>query len=198
MIKKDKKKMYDPKKYWEARGMDYKVSDDTSAELENLRKLIFSFGDFEGIVSRNTFLEIGSGYGRLFQSLSETVYKDLFWMCDISQSMIDKCFHNTGIMPNLWDGVTLPYDDNFFDWVISFSLLLHVPHNNINQIFKEHIRVCKKYIFIATYSHGLKRLAEHCFQHDYKALINDSNLKIIDEKYFQQGNALRVNYLLRI
>jgi len=171
-----------------------------------LSELIVSFGLFDKlslsgnrwIISQDRFLEIGSGYGRIYQYLQKLVRRDLFWMCDISQSMIDKCFRTIDIMPDLWDGTTLPYVDKYFDWVISFSVLLHVPPKDINQVFKEHLRVCKKYIFIATYSHGLKKLAGHCFQHDYKALIRDNDLKIIDEKYFQVGNALRVNYLLEV
>ena len=72
--------------------------------------------------------------------------------------------------------------------------MLHVPQKNIEQVLKEHARVCGGSIFIATYAGGLDRLAPHCFEHDYRVMFMNLGLKIEDEKRFQAG--LRVNWLL--
>jgi len=182
---------YDPKQYWEERGKNYTVSADTSMELKNLAGLISEYaraGDF--------FLEIGSGYGRIFQFLMDNDFlaNKSYSMCDISQSMIYNCYINTGIMPGLWDGKILPYEDNCFDWTISFSVMLHVPPADIFNHFKENIRVCKKYLYIATYYGPKRGLAKHNFRHSYDLMIEELDLKIIDKKIFMDG--LRVNWLL--
>ena len=188
---------YNPEKYWHERGANYIAPGEESErpEVENLLN----------IIGPNMFtypiLEVGSGYGRIYKTLVAVVSDYLepknlsfFTMCDFVESMRYKCLRNTDVLPDYWDGNELPYNDNEFDLVISFSVLLHVPPENIEQILKEHARVCNKYLFIATYFGGLDRLAEHCFGHDYKSLFKKLNLKIEDEKFFQAG--LRVNWLL--
>ena len=71
--------------------------------------------------------------------------------------------------------------------IISFSVMLHVEPDKIDQVLKEHARVSNRHIFIATYFGGLDRLAPHCFEHDYKGLFKKLDLKIEDEKFFQGG-----------
>ena len=141
-------------------------------------------------------LEVGSGYGRIYDETKPMINKFFseFKMCDFVESMRYKCLRNTDILPDYWDGSELPYNDNEFDLVISFSVLLHVTPDKIEQVLGEHYRACNRYFFIATYSGGLDRLAPHCFEHDYKRLFEKFGLKIEDEKFFQAG--LRVNWLL--
>jgi len=185
---------YNPKDYWHKRGADYKGSDKVLVEIENLKKLVCVVGE------QNTkLLEVGSGYGRIYKELfldNEFINKDNYSMCDFAQSMRYNCLQNINRLPDYWDGKILPYSDNQFDFVISFSVFLHVPPCEIERIFAEHVRVCKKHFFVATYNTGLKKLARHCFEHDYKKLFEKYDLKIIDEKFFQDG--LRVNWLLKV
>ena len=191
---------YNPKIYWENRGLNYRVAVNTEQELQNLENLIYSFGTFNNNIFCDRLLEVGSGYGRIYEFLqNKKAMPSLFFMCDISQTMADKCQKITGIRPEIWDGKNLPYQDKSFDWVISFSVFLHVLPEQVNKVFCEHLRVCKKYFFIATYSHGLKNLAPHCFQHDYLNLIGNYGLNILDKKYYMiDGVAVRVNYLLEV
>ena len=182
---------YDPKKYWEDRGKNYSVSFDTSEELENLKELCFQYSR-----GGHLFLDIGSGYGRIFKHLvdNKCLENKAYFMCDISESMICECKKQVGFEPLLWDGKCLPYLDNFFDWVISFSVMLHVPPKEIDRHFEETIRVSKKYIYIATYYGPKRGLAKHNFIHSYDLIIEDFNLQIVDRKIFRGG--LRINWLL--
>lgn len=197
---------YNPEKYWHERGANYIApgEDAERPEIDNLKYLIGSLELAFGYI-----LEIGSGYGRIYTELKQFVKEiDLpkypaatqgvnkfdYQMCDFVESMRYKCLRNTDILPDYWDGNELPYNDNEFDFVISFSVLLHVPPDNIEQVLREHARVSKKHLFIATYAGGLDRLAEHCFEHDYESLFEKLNLEIENEKHFQSG--LRVNWLL--
>lgn len=185
--------MYNPEDYWNKRGADYEGSNKVSFEIQNLKKIVCIVGK-----NNTKFLEVGSGYGRIWIELSSMhpdPYID-YSMCDFVNSMRYNCQQRTGELPDKWDGKTLPYPNNYFDFVISFSVLLHVPPCEIERVFAEHVRVCKKHFFIATYAGGLEKLAEHCFEHDYKKLFEKYDLKVIDEKFFQDG--LRVNWLLEI
>lgn len=198
--------MYNPEDYWNKRGANYRGSDDVLPEIENLKKIVKHFTDYDSM-----FIEVGTGYGRIYNALEPHIHnigigietKDIlpivcsnYKMCDFVESMRYRCEQNTGRLPDYWDGKTLPYPDNYFDFVISFSVLLHAPPCEIERVFAEHVRVCRKHFFIATYAGGLERLAEHCFEHDYKKLFEKYDLKIIDEKFFQDG--LRVNWLLEV
>ena len=185
---------YNPEKYWHERGANYVApgEDAEKPEVENLKDIIEIYD-----LSARNIVEVGSGYGRIYEELSSnmgTSFPFQFTMCDFVESMRYKCLRNTDILPDYWDGLELPYNDNEFDLVISFSVLLHVTPDKIEQVLKEHARVCNRYLFIATYFGGLDRLAPHCFQHDYKMLFENVGLKIEDEKFFQGG--LRVNWLL--
>ena len=194
---------YNPEHYWHKRGVDYQASGEAleAVEVVNLKNIIWHFTDDDVL-----FLEVGSGYGRIYKELLfplgtlkintaiEENKRNNYTMCDFVESMRYNCLRNTGRLPDYWDGKTLPYPDKQFDFVISFSVLLHVPPDMIENVFAEHVRVCKKYVFIATYNGGLDNLAPHCFEHDYKKLFEAHDLKIIDEKFFQNG--LRVNWLL--
>ena len=196
---------YNPEDYWRKRGADYQASGEVleAIEVENLKNIIWHFTDDDAL-----FLEVGSGYGRIYKELLfplgalkintaiEENKRNNYTMCDFVESMRYNCLRNTDILPDYWNGRTLPYSDKKFDLVISFSVLLHVPPADIETVFAEHIRVCKKYFFIATYNAGFDRLASHCFEHNYKSLFEKHDLKIIDEKFFQNG--LRVNWLLEV
>jgi len=185
--------IYDPEKYWYERGVDYIAPGEEAEELEiqNLRGLSEKYD----LWCLPKILEVGSGYGRIYKKLRFDIGVDMiFAMCDFVESMRYKCLRNTGVLPDYWDGNELPYNDDEFDLVISFSVLLHVLPERIEQVLREHVRVCNKYIFIATYFGGLGRLAPHCFEHDYKSLFEKVNLKIEDEKFFQGG--IRGNWFL--
>ena len=184
---------YDPEKYWHERGANYVAPGEEAEkpEVENLKELIA-----DNLLYITNVLEVGSGYGRIYNETHPPLSSKAteYSMCDFVESMRYKCLRNTDILPDYWDGNELPYNDNEFDLVISFSVLLHVKPDKIEQVLREHARVSKAHIFIATYFGGLDRLAPHCFEHDYKHLFDKLNLKIEDEKFFQSG--LRVNWLL--
>lgn len=186
---------YDPKTYWEKRGEDYKVSVDTSDELRNLARLILLHGDLDPFKG-DLFLEVGSAYGRIFKYLEsqKLIRSHRYLMCDIAESMITKCSQETGIIPDLWNGVRLPYPDDKFEWVISFSVLLHVPSVELEGHFKECLRVCYKYFYIATYTGVSENLASHNFAHDYQKLFSKFDIEIVNEKTFKDG--IRTNWLL--
>lgn len=186
--------MYEPEKYWENRGKHYKHSE-SQDELVNLEMCVREY-----LPEDRGILEIGSGLGRVYLFLKNRSLglEDRFTMCDFVDSFRIACMRNTGILPAEWDGKSLVYDDSKFYFVISFSVLLHVPPSDIESFFKEHVRVTGKYLFIATWYEKKKRvekkIASHCFEHDYFSLFERNNLRIL--KNMECRNPKRGNWLM--
>jgi len=188
---------YIPEEYWHTRGGNYVAPGeiDEAPEVENLKTLLFEHNLLESKV-----LEVGAGYGRIYQELNKMLFitKPLeYSMCDFVESMRYNCLRRTGKLPELWDGKELPYNDGEFDLVISFSVLLHVTPDMIEQVLREHARVTRRFIFVATYAGGLDvPLAPHCFEHDYAMFFRLLNLDIVNFRVFQNG--IRANWLLSV
>lgn len=145
--------------------------------------------------SPRSILEVGSGWGRVHNHLRQSGYLGHYCMCDFVDSLRQRCLQETGIPPDGWDGRTLPYLSATFDMVVSFSVLLHVPPSDLGRVFAEHVRVTKRWFYIATFFQRegwvYKGGASHL--HDYIPLIEKHRLVIVDECRF--GG--RINWLLR-
>ncbi len=183
--------IYLPQEYWEERGLCYAVNKEDyndEVEIPVLDDLIKKHN-----LSDSKLLEVGSGYGRIYQVLGKKCSN--FTMCDFSHSMRKECEKRTSILPDYWNGHKLPYPDNSFDLIILFSVLLHVPEKQIETFLSEICRVTREYIFIATYTGNLKILDTHVFKYDYHKLFKNHKLKITFEKIINNG--LRTNWLLK-
>ena len=97
------------------------------AELERIHDLL---------PPRSRILELGGGNGHQAAVLST-------WGHDVSSVDIapPSSRHTTYFPVSLYDGKTLPYDDEAFDVVFSSNVLEHVPHLSV--ILKEIARVTK-------------------------------------------------------
>ncbi len=183
------KELYRPQKYWEDRGANYEVSTkeyNSNVEIPILESLIE-----KNSLYNSAILEVGSGYGRIYQEVGGKCSN--YTMCDFSNSMRNECKVRTNIFPDYWDGHKLPYPDNSFDLVILFSVLLHVPEEQIKKFFSEICRVTNNYIFIASYTGNLSVTADHVFKHDYNKLFKSEGLTTVFEKKIKDG--LRTNWL---
>jgi len=189
---------YNPKIYWEKRGGQFKEIKHLD-ELENLYSFVAPAYDTNKNIK---ILEVGSGNGRVYLYLNDKkiANKNNFTMCDFSNSFRKVCYKNTKIYPDSWDGKKLPYKDNEFDLVISFSVLLHVLPDDIENFFEEHLRVSKKYCFIATWYENLDRIQskDYCFEHDYYSLFSKNKLKILNDVNCDlvDGKYRRKNWLI--
>ncbi len=183
--------IYLPQKYWESRGNNYVINEkeyDDGVEIPTLDNLIKKL-----LLYDSPILEVGSGYGRIYQEIGKKCSN--YTMCDFSNSMRRECKLRTDILPDHWDGLRLPYPDNSFDLVILFSVLLHVPDEQIKKFFAEICRVSGNYIFIATYTDNQSITADHVFRHDYIKLFKQEGLKTVFEKKINDG--LRANWLVK-
>lgn len=166
-------------------------------EMDNLIGWIETHTALESSV-----LDVGSGWGRFWLRCQEKGLKREISMCDISTEYIEQTLVNTGIIAEEWDGNTLPYEDNNFDFVVAQSVLLHVKPYLIKRVFRELVRVSKNYIYIAAPNipctlermRADRKEGTWCFAHDYSGMIKASGLTIVDSRKF---SGLRMAWLLQ-
>jgi len=179
------------KESWEKRGEDY-----TPGPFLDGEKSIIVHWIAETKPSK--ILEIGSGWGRIYSLLEPYGLADNFWMCDFVDSMRRGCQKQTGILPEHWDGITLPYDDDSFDMVLSYAVLQHVPPANIYHVFSEYVRVARRYVYIADWLvdggvHGCTM-----FRHDYAVLFHRSNVAIARARGWMHKSNAKHHWLVKV
>ncbi len=128
-----------------------------------------------------TVVEIGCGPGINFPALNPEVG------IDFSMNQLRQIQHFNGDLINA-DASFLPFRDEAFDGVYLSKVLLHIPHDQIDSVRKEILRVGKKVILLnepMTLSKS-KRLKKHCFNHDHVegfARLGDIEVKVIDNMF---------------
>lgn len=168
--------MYDARQFWERRGRNYRTPDQ-SQELVAVAEMVRA-------TAPANILDVGSGYGRMYEYLKPLGLTENYTMCDFADSMRHRCERETGILPDDWDGITLPYADDSFDLVFTFSVFLHVIPEHVRGFFAEQARVSRRYIYVATLREWEGTLGSHCFVHDYLKLFEESRFKVVREHKF--------------
>mgnify|MGYP005858133447 CR=1 FL=1 len=104
-------------------------------------------------------LEVGSGKGDLFHSLSDQ-YPGQVFSLDIEDQVISV---NRGPQNRvIADGLKMPFQDQSVDYVYICAVLHHIPKELIAQMLKESLRVGKELIVVEdSIDHGPRRLTPH-------------------------------------
>ena len=169
--------------FWDKRAEIYEPV--PAGKLED--GLLSVMGDYRE--PNDTILEAGSGTGRIYHLVMGIAPRnpDLYQMCDISPVMAKRCQARTGQPVTVWDGWRLPYAGGSMDWVISYSVLLHVPPEAVAWVIQEHARVARKYLFVSTFAGPYEgELSPHCFLHDYEAIFKRLGLPSLFYRYYPQ------------
>ena len=173
---------YEPISYWDWRAPSYRPP-----ELGRLgEQLLWWIDDYAEL--GESMLEVGPGNGRVYKLIMDLwAGMDFdYQMVDIAPEMAMMCYANTGILPDIWDGKRLPYDDASYDWLLSFSVLLHVPPADIAQHVAELARVSRRFVFVSTYTSVSAFTFAHCFRHNYDRLFKDAGLSVVDKRRFER------------
>ena len=173
---------YEPISYWDWRAPSYRPP-----ELGRLgEQLLWWIDDYAEL--GESMLEVGPGNGRVYKLIMDLwAGMDFdYQMVDIAPEMAMMCYANTGILPDIWDGKRLPYDDASYDWLLSFSVLLHVPPADIAQHVAELARVSRRFVFVSTYTSVSSFTFAHCFRHNYDRLFKDAGLSVVDKRRFER------------
>lgn len=100
-------------------GHDFELEGETESQAEVI---------CDGIPAHGRALEIGAGVGRLMKSIRSMQWFDEVWGCDSSVSLV---VAGAGYLADathlsLCDGLSLPYPDQTFDFVYSFTVFQHM------------------------------------------------------------------------
>jgi len=112
-------------------------------EQNRLKQTVDGIMQILGDSKKINFLDFGAGTGNLSRIFSEKGSQVV--ACDVSQNSLDNLKKNlpySHIKTILYDGIKLPFEDDIFDVVATYSVLHHIP----DYLFavKEMIRVAKK------------------------------------------------------
>jgi SAM-dependent methyltransferase len=176
---------YNPREYWQRKGQRYRgqnIKDELKALTKWVRK-----------IQPASILDVGCGYGRIYRHLRQIGYSGPITLCDFVEIFRERCQKTVDVLPDWWDGHTLPYEDGAFEFVLSFSVLHHVLPEDLEQVFAEHVRVTSKWLYVSV---GLPKKSEGPnILHDYQPLIEEHNLTIVRNRWF--GKRRKQNWLLR-
>ena len=138
-------------------------------------------------------LDIGSGIGLIDHYLG-TVFKNLHGV-DIENSVVEKArTFNPNVRYSLYDGISLPFNDNSMDLVFAINVMHHVPPGNWGGFTKEMARVLRNAGTAVVFEHNplnpLTRLAvDRCeFDRDAVLLHKNKLRKLFIDSKFEKIN----------
>ena len=120
-------------------------------------------------------------------------YKPKLYGVDISRAMLKKARKIKGINQKYIkhsQAESTPFNDNMFDLVFTFGLLMHIPADEIEKIIDEMIRVAADSIIIAEelcQDNNLFKINNYTFNHDYKGLFRKKGWLVLESEIFQNN-----------
>jgi ubiquinone/menaquinone biosynthesis C-methylase UbiE len=144
-------------------------------------------------ISPRQILEVGCGFGRNIQFISETAGgKPSIYGMDISEEMLKKAsgfIKSHGARLCAGDITALPFKDNSFDLVFTYGTLMHVPPDKCGRAFGELLRISKRHVIIIeeVLLSGAGRVSsrqinDYTFIHDYSGIIKPFNITVADKQ----------------
>jgi SAM-dependent methyltransferase len=134
-------------------------------------------------------LEVGSGVGQVVNKLrSRGIKLSAYIACDNVNALRFRFRERMRVLPDYWDGRTLPYSDGAFDAVWSLDVLQFVPEEEIDAFLKEQVRVSSKFLIVSAYVQGDRfgRFISYTL-HDYDAMFEHLGLKVEGSRATDNG-----------
>jgi ubiquinone/menaquinone biosynthesis C-methylase UbiE len=164
------------------------------------------FDKFAGLVVKK-ILDVGSGPGRDALILKE---KGLEVTClDASEEMVKICSEK-GLQAIVGDFNNLPFPDNSFDGVWSYTALLHIPKSEIQIPIQEIKRVLKSgglfglgliegegEIYKETAGVNLPRLFSFYKEEEIKNLLKENGFELLFFQTFKPGSKNYLNFIFK-
>jgi len=178
---------YNPIDFWNIRAIVEPELEAPGVLQANLATWIRKWGRPDDV-----FLDVGPGTGRIYIYLNRRGLVDPhnYAACDIASEYARLYQRRTGLYCQVWDGQSIPCRPAMFSWVLLFSVLLHVPPDDIARVLAECARVSSRYVFVSTYTGTAQGLEPYCFAHDCPPLFKRAGLRVLEFADFpeeQQG-----------
>lgn len=130
----------------------------------------------------NNILDLGCGNGRLLHPLSLKYRSVDFVGVDFSAAMLRFAMDGENIIYAQNDGVTIPFDDNYFHGGYSMIMFQHIPNENFAGYLKEVYRVLRpEGIFIFQFVEGVQRhfLSHHAAVDSVMKWVSDAGMRCL-------------------
>lgn len=143
--------IYENEVWWQENGMGW------ADEVEKRRALQPLYGIqevalthiFSNLPNGSKVMEFGVGFGRHVDYLSDLANIEVYGV-DQSPTMLESLRNRLSHKPELINNIVLieprsklPYPDNYFDFVYTVSVLIHINPADMEEILKELVRVAK-------------------------------------------------------
>ena len=101
----------------------------------------------DGLDRSIRILEVGTNVGNKLVCLQQMGFTNLYGI-ELQQDAVEKAKTRTRHI-NIIQGSSfdIPFKDGFFDLVFTSGLLIHIPPNDLKDVFSEMVRVSRKYIW---------------------------------------------------
>lgn len=166
-------KLYRPHEYWVRRVGDNIL--DAAPMVEVVRR-----------IKPYSVLEVGCGTGLVLEALVKMVPNVVG--VDFSKPRIQKSKRISEVV--LSHACNLPFRKCSFDIVLTRTVLMHVPPENIEKAVHEMVRVSKRHVACEEfYSYKEVQLDPHCFNHEYPTLFHREGLKIVRHQFYKSNNS---------
>lgn len=181
---------YDPKWYWEGRGLSFMYEPIQRGIYQAHEWLLGRIQDYKP----KDMLEVGCGFGRNAKFLNERLdHMPEYTGVDISHTMINKACEYLGtpfprdIDLRVRDVRDLLFPDNAFELVLSFTTLMHLDHKDVHKAMDECVRVSSKYVIAIEESYagrapdavGDLKINRFTFSRNYVRLFKQHGLRVL-------------------
>ena len=187
---------YNPKKYWEKRGKTYMSEQAIKAKdpINKKHQVIVKSKFVECLknIEFNTVFEFGCGFGLMAKLILDNFNIKEYVGIDISLGQINNAKKQGFDKAKFYHSAILDFStEQKFDLVFGTGVLMHVPTKQIIPTFQKLASFSKKHIMnMDSYESNLtKKLARHCFNHNYKEIYTKQGL---DVKIFPMDKAVSV------
>ena len=172
---------YDPKKYWEKRGMTHKEEQilkrkdpATKKHQETAQK---NFFERLKNLKFKTVLEFGCGHGYIAKSLLENFDIDEYVGMDISSGQINNAKKLGLEKAKFYHSAILDFTtEQKFDLVFGTGVLMHVPTKLIIPTLQKLSSFSNRYVLNLDDGYNpvrTQKLARHCFNHNYEEIYKN-------------------------
>jgi len=178
-----RRRRYRPERFWTEAGKDY--MDRWPPVGRRSEELIVRVLRECGVRS---LLDVGCGYGRYLRAVREAVVLDRLCGIDISPTQIeharDYLRDFDDIELSVGPATALPFEDDSFDALHTYGLMIHLCAKDVDVFFEETRRVGRRWGFFLESSTNRDRShlnPPHYFAHDYPAAFARHRLHVEEQ-----------------
>ena len=165
--------MFNPKKFWNKQGGEIYFNKFDSKIGERNEEIFLKYIDKH---KPSSIIDIGCGYGRYLKIIKNEFPNIELVGMDISEAQInfaEKYLSDDSIQLHINDCKKINFDNKYFDLVITYGCLGHIPNSSVKTVFNELKRISKNMLLIETVRKN-KSKASHVFVHNYDHLFSDN------------------------